>query len=149
MPSISDALPGRQTPLRIDSNHYVLGNTLIPPFPDDCEQIIFGLGCFWGAEKKFWQLEGVFSTAVGYASGITPNPSYEEVCTGMTGHNEVVLVIYKPEKISIEKLLKTFWESHDPTQGMQQGNDIGTQYRSGIYVSNDTQLLIAEDSKNP
>ena len=148
MPSISDALPGRQTPLRIDSNHYVLGNTLIPPFPDDCEQIIFGLGCFWGAEKKFWQLEGVFSTAVGYASGITPNPSYEEVCTGMTGHNEVVLVIFKPEKIPIEKLLKTFWESHDPTQGMQQGNDIGTQYRSGIYVSNDTQLLIAEDSKN-
>lgn len=147
LPTDSEALPGRDTPLRVCPNHFVLGNTIIPPFPDEYEQIIFGLGCFWGAEKKFWQLSGVFSTAVGYASGITPNPSYEEVCTGMTGHNEVVLVVFDSVQINLDELLKTFWESHDPTQGMRQGNDVGTQYRSGIYVSNEEQLVVAKESR--
>jgi peptide-methionine (S)-S-oxide reductase len=119
---------------------------MTPPFPDGLELAMFGLGCFWGAERKFWQQDGVYSTAVGYAAGMTPNPTYEEVCSGMTGHNEVVRVVFDPKKISYEQLLKIFWESHDPTQGMRQGNDVGTQYRSGIYVANDTQRKAAEAS---
>jgi len=147
LPGKEQALPGRDTRMPVTNKHFVNGNVLQPPFCDHLEQIIFGMGCFWGAEKKFWQLDGVYSTAVGYAAGITPNPDYEEVCTGMTGHNEVVLVVFDPEKISIESLLKTFWEAHDPTQGMGQGNDRGTQYRSGIYVTNETQLKAAELSR--
>jgi peptide-methionine (S)-S-oxide reductase len=147
LPSKEQALPGRDAQMPVTNKHFVNGNVLQPPFCDHLEQIIFGMGCFWGAEKKFWQLDGVYSTAVGYAAGITPNPDYEEVCTGMTGHNEVVLVVFDPEKISIESLLKTFWEAHDPTQGMGQGNDRGTQYRSGIYVTNETQLKAAELSR--
>ena len=147
LPSKEQALPGRDAQMPVTNKHFVNGNVLQPPFCDHLEQIIFGMGCFWGAEKKFWQLDGVYSTAVGYAAGITPNPDYEEVCTGMTGHNEVVLVVFDPEKISIESLLKTFWEAHDPTQGMGQGNDRGTQYRSGIYVTNKTQLKAAELSR--
>ena len=147
LPSKEQALPGRDARMPVTNKHFVNGNVLQPPFCDHLEQIIFGMGCFWGAEKKFWQLDGVYSTAVGYAAGITPNPDYQEVCTGMTGHNEVVLVVFDPEKISIESLLKTFWEGHDPTQGMGQGNDRGTQYRSGIYVTNETQLKAAELSR--
>ncbi len=147
LPSKEQALPGRDAQMPVTNKHFVNGNVLQPPFCDHLEQIIFGMGCFWGAEKKFWQLDGVYSTAVGYAAGITPNPDYQEVCTGMTGHNEVVLVVFDPEKISIESLLKTFWEAHDPTQGMGQGNDRGTQYRSGIYVTNETQLKAAELSR--
>ncbi len=147
LPSKEQALPGRDAQMPVTNKHFVNGNVLQPPFCDHLEQIIFGMGCFWGAEKKFWQLDGVYSTAVGYAAGITPNPDYEEVCTGMTGHNEVVLVVFDPEKISIESLLNTFWEAHDPTQGMGQGNDRGTQYRSGIYVTNETQLKAAELSR--
>lgn len=147
LPSKEQALPGRDARMPVTNRHFVNGNVLQPPFCDHLEQIIFGMGCFWGAEKKFWQLDGVYSTAVGYAAGITPNPDYQEVCTGMTGHNEVVLVVFDPEKISIESLLKTFWEGHDPTQGMGQGNDRGTQYRSGIYVTNETQLKAAELSR--
>lgn len=144
LPSKEQALPGRDARMPVTNKHFVNGNVLQPPFCDHLEQIIFGMGCFWGAEKKFWQLDGVYSTAVGYAAGITPNPDYQEVCSGMTGHNEVVLVVFDPEKVSIEQLLKTFWESHDPTQGMGQGNDKGTQYRSGIYVSNESQQQAAE-----
>ncbi len=147
LPSKEQALPGRDAQMPVTNKHFVNGNVLKPPFCDHLEQIIFGMGCFWGAEKKFWQLDGVYSTAVGYAAGITPNPDYQEVCTGMTGHNEVVLVVFDPEKISIGSLLKTFWEAHDPTQGMGQGNDRGTQYRSGIYVTNETQLKAAELSR--
>ncbi len=147
LPGKEQALPGRDARMPVTNKHFVNGNVLQPPFCDHLEQIIFGMGCFWGAEKKFWQLDGVYSTAVGYAAGITPNPDYHEVCTGMTGHNEVVLVVFDPEKISIESLLKTFWEAHDPTQGMGQGNDRGTQYRSGIYVTNETQLKAAELSR--
>ena len=135
IPTAAEALPGRPTPLPTASTHWVNGNSLKPPFPAGMETAIFGLGCFWGAERKFWQLPGVYSTAVGYAGGPTPNPTYQELCTGMTGHNEVVLVVFDPRKVSYEALLKTFWESHDPTQGMRQGNDVGTQYRSGIYVT--------------
>jgi len=142
-PSAGAALPGRQTPLTVDSCHFVNGNSIKPPFPENIEQALFGLGCFWGVERKFWELTGVYSTAVGYAGGLTPNPSYEEVCTGMTGHNEVVLVNYFPEQISFKQLLRVFWESHNPTQGMRQGNDAGTQYRSGIYVFNEQQKEIA------
>jgi len=142
-----NALPGRETRMPVPDKHFVNGNVIQPPFCDHLQQIIFGMGCFWGAEKKFWQLDGVYTTAVGYAAGITPNPTYQEVCSGKTGHNEVVLVVYDPEKISIEQLLKTFWESHDPTQGMQQGNDRGTQYRSGIYVSNEEQRTAAVVSR--
>jgi len=131
----------------VPDKHFVNGNVLKPPFCDHLQQIIFGMGCFWGAERKFWQLEGVYTTAVGYAAGLTPNPTYQEVCSGQTGHNEVVLVVYDPAKISIEQLLKTFWESHDPTQGMRQGNDRGTQYRSGIYVFNEEQRKAAEVSR--
>ena len=135
IPSKADALPGRPNPIRTASQHFVNGNPLKGPYPAGLETAIFGLGCFWGAERKFWELgDGIYTTAVGYAGGHTPNPTYEEVCSGRTGHNEVVLVVYDPKKISYEKLLKTFWENHDPTQGMRQGNDVGTQYRSGIYV---------------
>ena len=127
--------------------HTVLGTPIAGPFPDGAAKAVFGMGCFWGAERKFWQADGVYSTAVGYAAGITPNPTYEEVCSGMTGHNEVVLVAFDPKKVSFEKLLQIFWESHDPTQGMRQGNDVGTQYRSGIYVTSAAQRKAAEASK--
>lgn len=151
IPSAAQALPGRDKALQdqpdFPSQHQVNGNPLVPPFGEDLSRIIFGLGCFWGAERKFWSLDGVYSTAVGYAAGHTPNPDYNEVCSGMTGHNEVVLVIYDAKILSFERLLKTFWESHNPTQGMQQGNDQGTQYRSGIYVQDDRQRKLAEASK--
>jgi peptide-methionine (S)-S-oxide reductase len=147
LPTKEQALPGRETRMPVPDRHFVNGNVLQPPFCEHLQQIFFAMGCFWGAEKKFWQLDGVYTTAVGYAAGITPNPTYQEVCSGKTGHNEVVLVVYDPEKISIEQLLKTFWESHDPTQGMQQGNDRGTQYRSGIYVSNEEQHTAAVVSR--
>lgn len=146
MPTAADALPGRSTPMPITNRHFVNGNPLQPPFPAGLELALFGMGCFWGAERKFWQLQGVYSTSVGYAAGLTPNPTYREVCSGMTGHNEVVLVVYDPQVISYETLLKTFWESHNPTQGMRQGNDVGTQYRSGIYTYSDAQKQAAETS---
>ena len=146
IPSAAQALPGREQPMEFDPTHAVLGTSMLAPFPEDCEQIVFGLGCFWGAERKFWKLPGVYTTAVGYAAGHTPNPTYQEVCTGMTGHNEVVLVVYRPQEIELETLLKTFWESHDPTQGMRQGNDQGTQYRSGIYYHDERQRELAEQS---
>ena len=139
MPAPEQALPGRSVPMRIQNRHFVNGHALQPPFPDGLEQIQLGLGCFWGAERKFWQLPGVYSTAVGYAAGYTPNPTYEEVCSGQTGHNEVVLVVFDPARVSLEEILRTFWECHDPTQGMRQGNDIGTQYRSGIYYYTEAQ----------
>jgi peptide-methionine (S)-S-oxide reductase len=148
LPTPEQALPGRAESMPVPSRHYVNGNPLKPPFPDGMEIAMFGMGCFWGAERKFWQLEGVFTTAVGYAAGITPNPTYREVCTGMTGHNEVVYVVFDPKVISYESLLKAFWESHDPTQGMRQGNDAGTQYRSGIYVYSDSQKQLAEASRD-
>ena len=147
LPTKTQALPGRDSRMPITNRHFVNGNDLQPPFCDGLQQIIFGMGCFWGAERKFWSLDGVYTTAVGYAAGLTPNPSYQEVCSGMTGHNEVVLVVFDPEKIKIENLLKTFWQAHDPTQGMGQGNDKGTQYRSGIYVSDEAQLKTAEVSR--
>jgi len=146
MPSQQEALPGRTEAMPVPEKHFVNGNPLKPPFPAGMETAMFGMGCFWGAERKFWQQEGVYTTAVGYAAGYTPNPTYQEVCSGMTGHNEVVFVVYDPQVISYEKLLKVFWESHDPTQGMRQGNDVGTQYRSGIYVYSDAQRQIAEAS---
>ena len=142
-----DALPGRQEKMPVPEAHFVNGARLQPPFPDGLEQAIFGLGCFWGAERKFWQLPGVYTTAVGYSAGYTPNPTYREVCTGMTGHNEVVLVVFDPKKVSYDTLLKTFWESHDPTQAMRQGNDVGTQYRSGIYYFSEAQREAAERSR--
>lgn len=148
LPTADTALKGRATPLEITAPHTVLGSSLTPPYPDGTEQLIVGLGCFWGAEKCFWNLEGIVTTAVGYSAGYTPNPTYEEVCSGMTGHNEVVLVVYQPEKISVEALLKTFWEAHNPTQGMRQGNDQGTQYRSGIYYFTDEQQQLAENTKH-
>jgi len=147
IPTAAEALPGRPTPLPTASTHWVNGNSLKPPFPVGMETAIFGLGCFWGAEREFWQLPGVHATAVGYAGGPTPNPTYQEVCSGMTGHNEVVLVVFDPKKVSYEALLKTFWEGHDPTQGMRQGNDVGTQYRSGIYVTSPEQRRAAEASR--
>ena len=148
LPSASEALPGRATPIPTATRHFVNGHTLLPPYPEGLEQAVFALGCFWGAERKFWELgDGIFTTAVGYAGGFTPNPTYEEVCSGRTGHTEVVLVVFDPKKISYEKLLKTFWENHDPTQGMRQGNDVGTQYRSGIYVTTPAQRKAAEESK--
>lgn len=147
LPTADTALKGRATPLEITASHTVLGSSLTPPYPDGTEQLMVGLGCFWGAEKCFWNLEGIVTTAVGYSAGYTPNPTYEEVCSGMTGHNEVVLVVYQPEKISVEVLLKTFWEAHNPTQGMRQGNDQGTQYRSGIYYFTNEQQQLAENTK--
>jgi peptide-methionine (S)-S-oxide reductase len=147
IPSAAEALPGRATPLATAERHFVNGRPLKGPYPDGMETVVVGLGCFWGAERAFWSLDGVWVTAVGYAGGSTPNPTYEEVCSGRTGHNEVVLVVYDPAVIPFETLLKTFWESHDPTQGMRQGNDVGTQYRSGIYVSDETQRAAALASK--
>jgi peptide-methionine (S)-S-oxide reductase len=148
MPSAAEALPGRPTPLPTAKTHFVNGNPLKGPYPEGLETAMFGMGCFWGAERKFWELgDGIQVTAVGYAAGLTPNPTYEEVCSGRTGHNEVVLVVYDPKKVSYERLLKTFWENHDPTQGMRQGNDVGTQYRSGIYVFGMAQRQAAEASK--
>lgn len=148
MPKPEEALPGRDDAMPVLNKHFVNGNPIQPPFPDGMELAMFGLGCFWGAERRFWQQDGVFSTAVGYAAGYTPNPTYQEVCTGMTGHNEVVRVVYDPSVISYEELLKVFWESHDPTQGMRQGNDVGTQYRSGIYTYSDEQRKLAEASRD-
>jgi len=139
MISPDEALAGRSTPLPVASKHFVLGNSMSPPFPEGMERAMFGLGCFWGAERCFWQLDGVWSTAVGYAAGFTENPTYEEVCSGKTGHNEVVGIVFDSKIVTYQALLATFWQSHDPTQGMQQGNDIGTQYRSGIYCFNDGQ----------
>ncbi len=147
IPSPTDALPGRAKAIPTAERHFVLKTPLKGPYPAGMKQAIFGFGCFWGAERKFWELPGVYTTAVGYAAGHTPNATYEEVCSGRTGHNEVVLVVYDPGRISFEQLLKTFWESHDPTQGMRQGNDVGTQYRSGIYVSDPEQRAAAVASK--
>lgn len=148
LPTPDQALPGRSEEMPVPAKHFVNGHPLKPPFPEGMQFAMFGLGCFWGAERKFWQQEGVYTTAVGYAAGITPNPTYQEVCTGMTGHNEVVFVVYDPKVISYEHLLKVFWESHDPTQGMRQGNDVGTQYRSGIYTYTEEQRKLAEQSRD-
>ena len=148
MPSRADALPGRPQPIPTASTHFINRRPLKGPYPEGFKTAVFGMGCFWGAERKFWELgDGIHVTAVGYAAGLTPNPTYEEVCSGRTGHNEVVLVVYDPKKVSYEELLKTFWENHDPTQGMRQGNDVGTQYRSGIYVYDKAQREAAEASK--
>ena len=147
LPSPAEALPGRDTAMPITNKHFVTGNPIVPPFPANLQQALFGLGCFWGAERKFWQHPCVFSTAVGYSGGYTPNPTYDEVCTGLTGHNEVVKVIYDPALTSYSELLRLFWLSHNPTQGMRQGNDIGTQYRSGIYTYTQEQLDEALESK--
>ncbi len=148
MPSPDRSLPGRAEPMPIPGRHYVNGERLAPPWPDGTRTAVFALGCFWGAEKAFWSLPGVISTAVGYAGGTTPNPTYREACSGMTGHAESVLVAYDPDRISYEQLLKVFWEQHDPTQGMRQGNDQGTQYRSAIYVDAPEQLTVAEASRD-
>ena len=147
MVSAQQALPGRDRQMPVPEKHFINGNPLKPPFPEGLETIVFGLGCFWGAERKFWQTEGVYTTAVGYAAGYTPNPTYKEVCSGMTGHNEVVLVVYDPNIVNFSELLKVFWESHNPTQGMRQGNDNGSQYRSGIYAYTSEQMQQAEESK--
>jgi peptide-methionine (S)-S-oxide reductase len=147
LPAPAEALPGRAEPMRVPSRHFVNGQRIVAPFPAGAELAYFGLGCFWGAERKFWQTPGVLATAVGYAGGTTPNPTYEEVCTGRTGHTEVVLVAYDPKDVDYEELLKVFWESHDPTQGMRQGNDVGTQYRSAIYTTSPEQLAIAERTR--
>lgn len=146
LPSIEHALPGREAPITVPEKHFVLDTNLKPPFPEGSELAYFGLGCFWGAEKCFWSQKGVYSTAVGYASGVTPNPTYQEVCTGMTGHNEVVQVVYLSNLVNYRLLLKEFWEAHDPTQGMRQGNDVGTQYRSGIYYTSQQQKDAAQES---
>ncbi|XP_047244437.1 mitochondrial peptide methionine sulfoxide reductase isoform X1 [Girardinichthys multiradiatus] len=148
MPTPETALPGRTVNIKVSAKHDVNGNRTVPPFPDGTQMVMFGMGCFWGAERKFWRQEGVYSTQVGYSGGYTPNPTYEEVCTGRTGHAEVVRVVYYPEKISFNGLLKVFWESHDPTQGMRQGNDIGTTYRSAIYAYTQQQLEEALASKD-
>jgi peptide-methionine (S)-S-oxide reductase len=147
MPTADEALPGRSTPLKVPETHYVNGHRILAPYPAGLQEAVFGLGCFWGAEKKFWQLPGVYSTSVGYAGGTTRNPTYEEVCSGLTGHTEVVKVVFDPTKVTYGDLLKAFWESHDPTQGMRQGNDVGTQYRSAIYYANEEQRQAAEESK--
>jgi len=147
MPSPETALPGRHEPLPVPAKHFVNGNPLAPPFPEGLELALFGMGCFWGAERKFWQAPGVYSTSVGYAAGFTPNPTYEEVCTGLTGHNEVVRVVFDPSQTSFDAMLRVFWENHDPTQGMRQGNDVGTQYRSGIYATSEAQREVALASR--
>jgi peptide-methionine (S)-S-oxide reductase len=147
MPTREQALPGRAQRMPVPERHHVSGNRIVEPFPDGHDQAMFGMGCFWGAEKGFWSRPGVYATMVGYAGGHTPNPTYEEVCTGLTGHNEVVRVVYDPARVSYEDLLRVFWESHDPTQGMRQGNDVGTQYRSGIYVYSPEQRRLAEASR--
>jgi peptide-methionine (S)-S-oxide reductase len=148
VPTPAEALPGRPDPLPVPERHFVSGNRIVPPFPEGHEVADLGLGCFWGAEKAFWKLPGVYATAVGYQGGATPNPTYEEVCTGRTGHAEVVRVVFDPRRVSYEDLLRTFWESHDPTQGMRQGNDVGTQYRSAIYVHSPSQRRAAEASRD-
>ena len=147
MPGPSEALPGRAETMPVPESHFVSGTRLSPPFPAGLERAVFGMGCFWGAERKFWEIPGVYSTSVGYAGGYTPNPTYEEVCSGATGHTEVVMVVFDPAKVSYETLLRTFWENHDPTQGMRQGNDVGTQYRSGIYCYDEAQQRAAEASR--
>lgn len=148
MPAAADALPGRDDPVAVPTAHFVNDNPLIGPFPEDTEVAVFGMGCFWGAERRFWKLPGVYTTSAGYAGGATPNPSYEEVCSGRTGHAEVVMVVYRPAEVSYDELLRVFWETHDPTQGYRQGNDIGTQYRSTIYTTTDDQLDQAKRSKD-
>jgi peptide-methionine (S)-S-oxide reductase len=148
MPAPETALPGRTQEMPVPAAHYVNGNPLRGPFPAHLQQAVFGMGCFWGVERKYWQLPGVFTTAAGYSAGLTPNPTYQEVCSGQTGHNEVVLVVFDPEQVRYEALLQMFWEGHDPTQGMRQGNDMGTQYRSGIYTFDDSQASLAQSSKD-
>ena len=148
MPTPEQALPGRDEPMPVPESHFVNGHPLLPPYPDGMAQALFGLGCFWGAERRFWETPGVYVTAVGYAGGYTPNPTYREVCSGMTGHNEVVRVVFDPALVSYGQLLQVFWESHDPTQGMRQGNDVGTQYRSGIYTCGDEQQQTALASRD-
>jgi peptide-methionine (S)-S-oxide reductase len=148
LPTADTALPGRDEPMPVPERHFVNGNTLTGPFPDCLEQAMFGMGCFWGVERRFWQIDGVFTTAAGYAAGITPNPTYREVCSGQTGHNEVVLVVFDPARVGYGDLLQSFWEGHDPTQGMRQGNDLGTQYRSGIYTYSDEQAQLAEQTRD-
>jgi peptide-methionine (S)-S-oxide reductase len=148
LPNPDQALPGRAEPMPVPDTHFVNGNRIVPPFPAGLEQAVFGMGCFWGAERKFWQAPGVYSTAVGYAGGYTPNPTYREVCSGMTGHTEVVLVVFDPKATSYDAMLKVFWEDHDPTQGMRQGNDVGTQYRSAIYTHSPEQQRAAEASRD-
>ncbi|HEY7252293.1 MAG TPA: peptide-methionine (S)-S-oxide reductase MsrA, partial [Methylomirabilota bacterium] len=147
MPGPADALPGRAETMPVPESHFVSGARLSPPFPAGTERAVFGMGCFWGAERKFWEIPGVYSTSVGYAGGYTPNPTYEEVCSGATGHAEVVMVVFDPAKVSYETLLRAFWENHDPTQGMRQGNDVGTQYRSAIYCYDEAQQRAAEASR--
>ena len=147
LPGEDEALPGRSQPMPLPVRHFVNGNSLEEPFPEGLQRAVFGLGCFWGAERKFWQMDGVWVTAVGYAGGITPNPAYEEVCSGLTGHTEAVLVVHDPAAVAFEELLRVFWEAHDPTQGMRQGNDVGTQYRSAIYTFGDVQRRAAESSR--
>ena len=148
LPGADEALPGRPTEMPVPAKHFVNGHPLKAPFPDGLETAMFGMGCFWGAERKFWEATGVYTTAVGYAAGLTPNPTYQEVCSGRTGHNEVVLVVFDPKQITYDQILKIFWESHDPTQGMRQGNDFGTQYRSGLYYFTDAQRQAAELSRD-
>jgi peptide-methionine (S)-S-oxide reductase len=148
LPSPAEALPGRAEPILVAPKHVVLHTLTVPPFPDGMQTAVFAMGCFWGAERKFWQTPGVYSTQVGYAAGITPNPTYREVCSGKTGHAEVVRVVFDPAKISYDELLRVFWENHDPTQGMRQGNDVGTQYRSGVYTSDDEQMRVARASRD-
>jgi peptide-methionine (S)-S-oxide reductase len=147
IPSAADALPGRETPAKVADRHTVLGTALEGPWPENLQVAVFGMGCFWGAERMFWRLPGVYSTSVGYAGGHTPNPTYEEVCSGRTGHTEAVQVVYDPAVVTYEELLRTFWENHDPTQGMRQGNDVGTQYRSAIYTTTDAQFAAAQASQ--
>jgi len=147
MPSVAEALPGRRQALTVADEHFVNGNRTSPPYPARFERAMFGMGCFWGAERLFWELPGVWSTSAGYAGGLTPNPTYQEVCTGQTGHTEVVRVVFDPKRIGYSELLKQFWESHDPTQGMRQGGDVGTQYRSAVYAIGDEQLRLAQESK--
>ena len=148
IPSAAEALPGRDSPMPVPAGHFVNGNPLSPPFPDGMQRMMVGMGCFWGAERMFWQTPGVHVTAVGYAAGATPNPCYEEVCSGLTGHNEVVLAVFDPNAVAYAELLRVFWEGHDPTQGMRQGNDLGTQYRSGLYVFDAEQARLAERSRD-